>query len=190
MKPFSKEQQKEICDLYLKGAFLKDVASTFGISHKSVKDVLTANNIKVKRGKYDANENYFSELDSEEKNYWFGFIFADGSLNQEGGVRVELQRGDLNHLEKLKIALSYTGVIQETQHLTPAGNMNNYSALRVTRKKFYQDLINLGFSQNKTSNPEVPKIEEKYYKDFLAGFFDGDGCVSIFKRKKVFLHPC
>lgn len=57
--------------------------------------------------KYDVNELFFDTVDTEEKAYWLGFIFADGY--QDGSeMIVNLQLGDREHLEKLKRALDST----------------------------------------------------------------------------------
>jgi len=39
------------------------------------------------------------------------------------------------------------------------------------------DLRALGFNTRKTKNLSVPHVPDKYFKDFLRGYFDGDGNV-------------
>ena len=33
--------------------------------------------------KYDRNSNVFEKIDTEEKAYWLGFLYADGYINEE-----------------------------------------------------------------------------------------------------------
>jgi hypothetical protein len=54
------------------------------------------------------NENIFNVIDSEEKAYWLGFIFADGCISSEDyRLEVNLSTKDLNHMLKLKTFLNY-----------------------------------------------------------------------------------
>ena len=85
---------------------------------------------------YSVNENYFSVIDSEEKAYWLGFIAADGNIGGIYDFRIELQKQDLSHLEKLKVALNSTHPIKLT-------SKNTY-LFRIVNKQFYSDLIKQG----------------------------------------------
>ena len=60
---------------------------------------------KQNRTKFDAN--IFDKIDSEEKAYWLGFIFADGSIrsHKEGEksaytLEISLKGSDYEHLIK------------------------------------------------------------------------------------------
>ncbi len=41
------------------------------------------------------------------------------------------------------------------------------------------DLRKLGFSERKTKSLAVPHVPEKYFSDFVRGYFDGDGNVWV-----------
>ena len=32
--------------------------------------------------KYNCNYDYFKEIDTEDKSYWLGFLYADGSIHK------------------------------------------------------------------------------------------------------------
>ena len=63
---------------------------------------------------YSLDENYFKVIDTEDKAYWLGFLYADGSItrfyktDKKTGEKVirslslelGLQSGDKHHLEK------------------------------------------------------------------------------------------
>jgi intein-encoded DNA endonuclease-like protein len=57
--------------------------------------------------------------------------------------------------------------------------------LQIGSKELFYDLGKLGLTPNKARRMKLPKIPKKYQKDFVRGYFDGDGNVwSGFINKK------
>lgn len=118
------------------------------------------------------NQDFFNKIDSEEKAYWLGFIYADGSLtkrerNQKSLV-IELSQKDLDHLEKFaKIFNSNVKTYEQKKSCM----------VTVTSKKIWEDIQKYNVFPNKTyiENLVLIKINKKYKKHFIRGFFDGDG---------------
>ena len=65
------------------------------------------------------NYNYFDEIDTENKAYWLGFLFADGSIttpfrvNKDGSIKngiyrieISLKEDDKDHLDKFRKELN------------------------------------------------------------------------------------
>ena len=55
-------------------------------------------------------------------------------------------------------------------------------------KEMFHDLVDLGLKPNKTTRMNLPKIPQKYFRDFVRGYFDGDGSVwlgLIHKERKT-----
>lgn len=122
--------------------------------------------------KYELNENYFGSIDSDNKAYVLGFIYADGSVNKNY-LSIKLCAKDVELVNFIKSELNYGGNIREY-----IINENNYVDLTVSSKKIVNDLINIGIMQNKTYNSkELPMFEEKYENAVLRGIFDGDGSI-------------
>ena len=72
---------------------------------------LSLRNDQEKNRKYDVDTNYFDIIDTEEKAYWLGFIYADGFVTHGTNTDVlrfgiSITEGDTNHLEKLKMAIN------------------------------------------------------------------------------------
>ena len=53
------------------------------------------------------NDYFFSDINTEEKAYWLGFMAADGSVNKTGIV-INLKDIGTNHLEKFKETIEST----------------------------------------------------------------------------------
>jgi hypothetical protein len=55
---------------------------------------------------------------------------------------------------------------------------------RVYSKRIYQSLVSLGVLPNKSHTGTFPRINNhELFRNYLRGVFDGDGCVTIRKRK-------
>ncbi len=127
--------------------------------------------------KYNLNENYFNKVDSEEKAYILGFLYADGynqvSKNQ---IRLTLNKKDVDILDKINKCLNYDRPLLLLR--------NNYLDLSINSIIMSKQLEKLGCMQNKTFNIVFPKfIPEDLIRHFIRGYFDGDGCLSITNRK-------
>lgn len=63
---------------------LREIERVFNVSRETVSKFLTELNIKNIKGnhyrKYFHKEDYFENIDSEDKAYWLGFFFADGYI--------------------------------------------------------------------------------------------------------------
>lgn len=139
--------------------------------------------------KYKYNKDYFSKIDTEDKAYWLGFLYADGSINRfykndkirsmtlELGLAVQ----DREHLEKFKKCTeSNIPIFERTNRL----NGKEYQSVRIqwNNTKVCYDLIDLGCTPHKTYDIRMPSydiVPKEFMRDFLRGFFDGDGCISI-----------
>lgn len=139
--------------------------------------------------KYYYNKDYFSVIDTEDKAYWLGFLYADGCINRyykneklkSMNLELTLCGEDYEHLEKFKKCLDSNLPIHKK---IVKYNNKEYEAYRlnVCCTKMCYDLINLGCTPQKTYDIKFPSediIPHIYMKDFIRGFFDGDGCINI-----------
>lgn len=124
------------------------------------------------------NEHIFDSIDTEEKAYWLGFIFADGTINsspiREGvksiyGFELSLGIKDLKHLEKFKKFIGYNKDLLVD---------NNRCRFSIANKHFWTTLNNLGCTPNKSLTLRFPNILENLIRHFIRGYFDGDGCIT------------
>lgn len=173
-------------------SFLKNNYSTMTQNEiaKKLGRTRTAVNIKASKlglkKRYEFNEDFFEKIDNEEKAYWLGFIWADGSIayNTEKHVyelSIELQSSDLNHLKKFNKSLNgnlpVSTRIRESSFEDYPNKQYKTAFIRVHSKKLVEDLIKHNCIEDKSHKIGMPDISDEYMWHFIRGFFDGDGCV-------------
>ena len=142
--------------------------------------------------KYHLNRRFFQNIDSEEKAYWLGFIYADGYIVQSNDgtgseVSIELMESDHGHLEKFNMSLEGNLIVDKKVlkdrfikgNFVKGGKLS--SVIRIYSSDMARDLISHDVLQNKTYLPNFPKVKDELFLHFLRGFFDGDGTLSYSK---------
>lgn len=123
-----------------------------------------------KRKKYTFNENYFEKIDTPEKAYILGFIYADGNVDNRARMfSICLKKDDVGVLNFIKDSL-------DSNHPIHYYN-EKYSTLQITSKKLCTDLINANIIPNKTYKTNTLPYTGEFFSHFLRGFFDGDGSI-------------
>ena len=156
--------------------------SRSAIQHKV--SLLGLSKTQYSNKKKEFNDSYFHTIDSEEKAYWLGFISADGTINNyhkgQYGFKIALQESDSSFLQLFLNAISAKFSIKYTE---TDKNGKTYKGCQVSfrSKKFVEDLLQY-MTFNKTQKLVIPKIDEKYIRDYIRGFIDGDGCFYINKN--------
>jgi hypothetical protein len=133
--------------------------------------------------KYEINEQFFNEIDSEEKAYFLGLLFADGCNNEtRTSVRLSLQDKDVEIINKLKILIYPNN--DKPLGISKKENCNNLLYLDICNKNISKSLAEKGMIQNKTLKLIYPKIDPILNSHFIRGYLDGDGCISYFIMKE------
>ena len=125
--------------------------------------------ISHKKGK---NELFFSN-ESANMAWILGFLASDGSIGLKNNtIKIGLSRKDKEILEKIKQELDIENEIHE--YVTNKGF--DVVELSWTCQQHKQDLAKYGIIPQKTFYLTPPLIlNEKYWLDYLRGYFDGDG---------------
>ena len=140
--------------------------------------------------KYYYNKDYFQKIDSHEKAYQLGFLYADGCITRlykndkikSMSLELTLCEKDKNHLEKFRDCLESNIPIHEKIVRLNDKTFKSYR-LVVSCTKMCYDLINLGCTPRKTftlSFPTEDIVPKQFLSSFICGFFDGDGCIETF----------
>jgi len=133
--------------------------------------------------KYTFNYNYFNKINTEEKSYWLGFIYADGCVDTHRDLlRISLVTEGEKHLKKFAKAIQYTGTVAGPRFMKwkykGIKRESKYYSLEIGQREFIKDLSNLGVIPNKTYCVKFPNIPINLRQHFIRGVFDGDGCIS------------
>jgi len=152
---------------------------------------LKVNRLGLVKSKYTYDKDFFKEIDTEHKAYWLGFIYADGCVSfdpvsKSAELCIKLQGRDDGHLKKFNKSIN--GNV-EVQNFRRVCNLNDkeYDGcdIRFYSNELVLDLIKLGVIPNKTLEIIFPQIKEDLISHFIRGYFDGDGCVTLDKKRKL-----
>ena len=171
------------------GKSLSEIEKTSGISRQTLSRNFKKMGIDIinNQNMIKFNQYIFDEIDSEEKAYWLGFIYADGyiSCNKEKiknhyGFELSLKLSDKEHLEKFSKFIEYNNLVK----------CDNYRArCAFSNKHLWTVLNDYGCTPRKSLTLEFPNENIFKSKDlirhFIRGYFDGDGCISYHKRKEI-----
>jgi len=142
------------------------------------------------------NEDYFKQIDSEEKAYFLGFIVADGCIVKDKDTTIKKAQN------RLVISIqNRDGYILEiiNNRISPYKKLQNWTYVghplwskRVTFKinsnKLCNDLETLGVTSMKSGNEQFPIIDKLLMRHFVRGYFDGDGCCYVKTINKICKH--
>lgn len=141
--------------------------------------------------KYKVNSSYFDTIDTESKAYWLGFICSDGNIvnhrNAKNGkikkeyrLKIAIDEGDLEHLEKLKIDI---GSNHKISFETKKNQQKRIASLSIWDKNIVSKLVNMGLENNKTFSLKPILLNNKLERHFWRGMIDGDGHIEPINNK-------
>ncbi len=171
----------EIQKLYTDGQSSTKIAEICGCSNVNILSLLKREKVPI-RGMdtcnvtYTINSEFFDVIDSSEKAYILGILYADGYNDGVGAAHITLQEGDKQILEDINVQL---GSNKPLRYTPKSIGQNSYS-LNIENKRLSEKLTELGCMRAKSlilqypTEMQLPKI---YRHHFIRGYFDGDGCV-------------
>lgn len=184
------EEKSALITDYKRGDSLRSLEKKYHHDRKVLSDILKAENVGIRSNvlnsrKYKHDEAFFEKIDTEEKAYWLGFIYADGFIGSRRGTAsqkfgITLKADDAGHLEKFKASIKATNPV-----LTYRGSGYNqdglFAKILITSQKTVDDLKDKGVIELKTlvlSYPDEKILPKELERHFVRGYLDGDGCIS------------
>jgi len=184
---------------------VEEIAKKYKVSKSTIYNVLKKKNVSPLLGsslRAKVNENYFSKIDTEDKAYFLGFLYADGCVEEKKSnttikyrVTLKLVEKDACIIEEFKKYLNFEGNINTTTRSKSAKAFWNCDkSLSIRSPKLGKDLIDKGCMVAKTHILKFPtknQVPKHLQHHFIRGYFDGDGSVFIsnekhWRNKKVY----
>jgi len=174
---------------------MQQTAKKLGTTPTTVRNILIRNNVPTKKPnilryrKYNVNDAFFTIIDSHEKAYILGLMYADGYLVKEGTAtkRVGIDLIDKTILEEISKIMEFEGdIVTLSNNKTGYGSTKTLYRLKITSPQIYDDLIKLGCLEHKTYKIIFPSeniVPKEYINSFILGYLDGDGCITYTQRK-------
>lgn len=135
--------------------------------------------------------NELSIIDTEQKAYLLGLLYADGCIT--------IGKGKKNKAYICRLSLTDKDIIQKLHKAFPFFNYeifdfgkygNNQKiqyALRKTSTKLFNDLKKNGLHERKSYQNKdlitLPNLKDHLISHFIRGYFDGDGSINISKKR-------
>lgn len=121
------------------------------------------------------NENYFEVIDTNEKAYWLGFLYADGYIGKRNEkLQICLSVKDESHLDKFITCIG--AELSDKRFFGPYKTSGKQVHWYTRNRKIVNDLVKLGCTNKKSHNIRFPKLDSYNLNcAFLLGYYDGDG---------------
>ena len=156
----------------------RQIAKQYSVTGNVITRILIQNGIKIRRRyKQEFDEHYFDDINTSNKAYLLGFIYADGCVEKNNVLSIVLHEKDIEVLKMFQSELNATN---------PIRNVKSKPHVRIDfcSKHLCDILKSIGCIHNKTLKLCFPNISQDFKYDFIRGFMDGDGCISVVNRGK------
>lgn len=135
--------------------------------------------------KHKHDTTYFNTINTEEKAYFLGFVYADG-CNTGRGLSIKLNEKDRHILETFSMAMFgyvylYTRPPRQAKIKDRIINGGATVEFNVRGQSIVTQMVRLGVVRRKSLVLQFPtpsQVPAHLLRHFMRGYFDGDGCLS------------
>lgn len=119
-------------------------------------------------------EDFFERIDTKEKAYWLGFLYADGFVKSGNGATVlDLSEKDSDWVYKF---CDVIGVGHDKVKTRIHKKGYRSVSVRIQSRQFTEHLVRHGCVNAKSKVIRLPELDsEELDMAFLMGYYDGDG---------------
>ena len=168
---------------YLKSCeSLTSICKKFKIDRGTFSSNLKSDGIEIvnKQNIAKFNEEIFEVIDTEEKAYWLGFLYADGYVESgnRNAIELSLKSSDIEHLRKFSSFLGF----DDNKHIFQDEVRCRFY---FRNKKVKNRLISLGCVPQKSlilKFPSEEQVPRELIRHFIRGYVDGDGSLMLGKN--------
>lgn len=183
---------KEISDrikiLYEQGNHMYEIGNLLNLStgtifyHLKKQNILTRG-VNTSAKTLSFNEDYFENINTEDRAYFLGLLMADG-CNTRSGLSIYIAEKDAAILSVFSKCINYTGTLKFLKKRRDT--QQNQIYINLHSREFSKKLSSVGIPPKKTEILEFPCIDENLIHHFIRGYFDGDGSIGTYNNNKVF----
>lgn len=179
---FSDIQKADIVQKYLSDKMtIESISLNYGLSVSPIKSVLRELNVITRdpsetSRKHSLDEHYFDCIDSYDKAYFLGLLFADG-YNSDHSIVLSLSKKDIRILEIFRCFIKSQ---QPLKFSVSDDGRFEYCGLSLYSSYLSKKLTELGCMKAKSLKIKFPEeyLKGDLIRHFIRGYFDGDGCIS------------
>ena len=192
MKNYDNIDWKELAKEYLEtGISLTKMSEKYEISRSILTNRFKKLGVEIvnRQNEVKFDESVFDLIDSEEKAYWLGFIYADGYIDANKFIfEISLKSSDKEHLEKFNKFMKH----KDKNHVKISNSKCRDKCFErcrwyVSNKHLWNILNSYGCTPNKSLTLEFPNFlifkYDHLIRHFIRGYFDGDGSFSRYLLK-------
>lgn len=179
---YSKDEVMSMYDMYLNGSNVEEISVSYGCNRVSIYNLFKKYDLDLAEDRhriYSVDDTYFDNIDTPNKAYILGFLWADGHNNtQKGIVEMRLQERDKHILYDISQEMKNERPLYYVAEKRP--NHQGTYRIYITSRQISDALLQYGMPSNKTYILEWPiNLSDDLIPHFLRGFTDGDGSVGI-----------
>lgn len=187
---FSQELYSRIIELYQRNYTQDKICESLLITRTGLINTLNRNGIPRRTSsecnrRYSRNQNYFDQIDTPNKAYILGMLYADGNNHlKHNSITLTLQESDKELLLAVKEELKYNGPLRFIPLHDKNPNYQNQYCLCINDEYMSQKLAELGVVNAKSLVLEFPSfLDPNLLSHFIRGYFDGDGNIYYDKKR-------
>lgn len=166
----SKESIELFTKMYKEGLSNKEIGERFSIKPNTVCYWVKKLGLKMKgSGRKNKFSNPFEKV-SPERDYWLGYIFADGHVQR--GV-IDLYSVDKDVIDAYRLFINNIGTITSENYQISSGEVHTIYKVHiysVELSEWFMQEFNISSTKHHNLNPTID-----INWDIIRGYFDGDG---------------
>ncbi len=175
-KAWNESERVALTDMVASGLTNTAIGKKLGFNRDTVRTYL--NIYGIHREPYaphpNLKEDFFEHIDTKEKAYWLGFLYADGYVTKDQGATVlDLCEKDLDWVYKF---CEVIGVGRDKVRSRTHKKGYRSVSVRIQSRRFTEHLARHGCVNAKSKIIRLPELgSEELDMSFLMGYYDGDG---------------
>ena len=196
-KKLTQQELDDIKEMIDNDIPIKTISEKYQISESTIQRRKTNNHwtLVKRKNRYNFDENFFDEIDTEHKAYWLGFLMADGYIlskrkgkraNQSQNFGFSISMRDEELFGYFKEDLKAENPVNIYNNTSTSFKPNTpYGRILLTSQHTVDSLKRHGIVENKTFITKMPEISENLIPAFIRGYSDGDGSIYIDKNNRI-----